>query len=613
MDASGALIPAPESTRPCNTKPCITYAYVTSDWTSCSGPCGTRTRAVACVAFSTSATNSLSVDAAHCASIGPPPPASEPCPDTCTFCDQHQCSNGGVCDSVAGACVCPGGVTGLLCQASLACASVVSADGVCCPSGAVLTLNDACCVGSLDGHGACCPLPSTVNACGECGGSPSALLSSTSGDCCDNGVTDASGACCPSGAVDDFGVCDGNNASGAQAVTLAVGLGGAAASATQADLDDPSSPVRTALDATLVDLLAGSLDRPPSSISITSVTLTVRRRALAPHGRGLTSGAQVDFTLLPYGGENNLPAGQLEDLITAAGPSAGVTVQGVTGTAPVTVCGNGACEVGERPDLRAGTGCSEDCPFPIAVCGAVAGKVCNGAGACTASSSGGQCACFSQQGYAGALCSQCASGFVGQAVNGSVACTRLQASSSRTTPLPPSPSSTNLLPVVAGVVGGGVAVLALVAFALWRSKSRATRTVRVVAVAGSKVVSPVPGTSAVRPDGSPSPGPVSREGFLAGDATLRVSANPYSGASRPQGQGQGHGQGQGSASPRGPPPPAHGGANADTRRSLRSLAYAPSSGGGGGGASAGYARGGPVTPPLSARRGTARSEDSVGV
>ena len=85
-----------------------------------------------------------------------------------------------------------------------------------------------------------------------------------------------------------------------------------------------------------------------------------------------------------------------------------LSVQGVLGTSLLPVCGNGVCEAGERPDLTTGAGCGQDCPYPVATCGAVGGAVCNGAGACIATPSGGQCACRTSQGYTGTLCGSAA-------------------------------------------------------------------------------------------------------------------------------------------------------------------------------------------------------------
>ena len=114
----------------------------------------------------------------------------------------------------------------------------------------------------------------------------------------------AGGTCC-SGVVDSYGACNGNDASGVQQVTLAVAL---PAGMTQAMMNDVNSPQRQQFDAELRALLARVLGRSEDKIVVTNVRLTRRLGVVAGGGgRALTVGASADSSLLPYGGDNNVP------------------------------------------------------------------------------------------------------------------------------------------------------------------------------------------------------------------------------------------------------------------------------------------------------------------
>lgn len=118
------------------------------------------------------------------------PAKTAACPK-CAFCEdyaQYQgCSKRGPCRSDA--CTCNPGTSGSICDIDLDCASeVLTPEKTCCASG-VVDAEGACCEGGVGGvvptvdyEGACCAAGS-VDACGVCGGSGTAV--DVHGECCE--------------------------------------------------------------------------------------------------------------------------------------------------------------------------------------------------------------------------------------------------------------------------------------------------------------------------------------------------------------------------------------------------------------------------------------------
>jgi hypothetical protein len=243
----------------------------------------------------------------------PPPPLNQ------SFCATTRCSGHGTCNELAQACLCEDGYTGVVCQkynstnaGPVASSNSTEGNGgqenssgggsggggsrpkscdgprdvtsTCCGTGSVLTPQGTCCSPvsvnttvngttftrrsrpRLTPNGTCCP-SGNVNVCGVCDGPKGAVLSAAGG-CCPGGVLDAGGLCCASGTLDSFGVCDGTDATGTQQVTLAVNASGVVVpgngTITSADLADPASPVRIAVEEAVKEDVATKLDRDPS-------------------------------------------------------------------------------------------------------------------------------------------------------------------------------------------------------------------------------------------------------------------------------------------------------------------------------------------------------------
>jgi len=250
--------------------------------------------------------------------------------------------------------------------------------------------------------------------------------------------------------LDSFGVCDGGDASGQQTVTM--GVSGVTVAG---DPTDPTDPAFNELGGAIKGDVAGSLGRDEADVDVSSIKASSRRRRVVAV-RQLTGGSyQADVVLLPYGGPNALPDYVLESSLVHG--SALFTFDAFVGASVSGVCGNGACEAGERPDANAGvTGCPADCPYPVVTCAGANGRECNGAGLCVASSGGvGSCLCYSSGGYGGDACDSCASGYTS---NGAGYCEKVVSS----VQAPPKKSSDDVTgAVVGGVVGGGGGAIAV--------------------------------------------------------------------------------------------------------------------------------------------------------
>ena len=224
-----------------------------------------------------------------------------------------------------------------------------------------------------------------------------------------------------------------------------------------ADLTNPLSSARIAIDAAVAAVIADKLGRPSNKVTVTGVTITSSQRLLgqlqqqqqaqspqqqhrqlhslhvipsARHLAGSSTTVSIQTSLLPYGGANNLPQGLLSSLLQSntSSPSSSTSngavapvfaLQGVTSTTLLPQCGNGVCESGERPGsagASGGTACAADCPFPVLNCPTVNGSVCNNAGVCvsatgssavTVNGFNGMCNCWILQGYTGDACDAC--------------------------------------------------------------------------------------------------------------------------------------------------------------------------------------------------------------
>ena len=125
------------------------------------------------------------------------PPLRKPNPLSCS--GHGTCVNtvNGTTGETSGLCQCSSGYSGTVCETQSSCGGLTDGRGQCCPASAILDVNFECCVGVLAANGSCCA-SGILNACGECDGPVTAVVS-VIGQCCALGVLDASGLCCGSG------------------------------------------------------------------------------------------------------------------------------------------------------------------------------------------------------------------------------------------------------------------------------------------------------------------------------------------------------------------------------------------------------------------------------
>lgn len=503
----------PPSTRSCNPQPCVNYAFVIGAWSGCDIGCGgNETRAVDCVAANATGEFQEATTLA-CVRAGLlQPPDIEVC-NSCTFCESTSCSGHGVCLTSSQSCVCEAGYTGTYCSSTPSCTGILDSSGACCAgSNSVLTSSGTCCSGGhpvLSFNGSCCS-DGNLNACGVCDGPASAVISAI-GTCCVGGVLDSSGLCCESGSLDSFGVCDGLDASGIDVIGLTTGL---PLSLSSSDVGNPLSPARQAYVSALLAFVAANLNRSVSTIELGALSLSPSRRVLQrfDSARDLSTALAVSVNLLPYGGPNVLPQEVVSELLMSSSPSSNlVMLTSVTSSSPGSVCGNGVCETGERPNAALGiVGCSSDCAYPILSCpvASVSGKVCNGVGVCVS----GSCLCSAAQGYAGDACDSCAVGFV-PGLSGS--CVKVE-TVQYVAPAAHASHSGVIIGVVVGaaiVIGLSVAVYAL---RVRRKRERALRKLHpvddvtvAIDVRASRYMSPTGGPRGGPPFGGPGDNAVS--------------------------------------------------------------------------------------------------------
>jgi hypothetical protein len=321
----------------------------------------------------------------------------------------------------------------------------ISANGTCCSSGDAIDANGTCCDG---GRG--------VDACGVCGGDGSTI--DALGACCggEAGRLDARGLCCPAGAqIDECGVCGGGSEC-ALRVRLGVSLGQTAVAA------GTGQERRRLLRSRIEELIAAALRGakgpfgfPAGREAFGALGMPwLRREQVAVVGEeqeDAEDGAAsvvVEVAVTAQTKNNNVTSPQIPStaralLLLRSLEGARLELEGsgdqgddasigpVLAVTRAGVCGDGVCQVNERPAPGNPRSCHEDCPFPYLTCppflpppqngGSSSGgggsgtappspprpSPCNGVGTCHTAL--GACACF--RGYAGPDCGRCALGY----------------------------------------------------------------------------------------------------------------------------------------------------------------------------------------------------------
>ena len=429
QDAADSLCPsaALETERICNTRKCVTYSWGIGTYGACSKTCGggTMTRSVKCegsdgvVLANNESCNKIKamrkpVAVGKCNTV------------KCDKCAMvrgggKECSGHGSCAAATGACTCTDGYAGMQCDAPPGCSGVLDKKDRCCLG--TLNPDGTCCkssgskVASITADGGCCR-SGVLDVCGKCDGTATAI--DAIGTCCSPpGAIGEDSLCCPSGVFDTCGVCAGDdsscNVSGG--LTLEPPVGETADSV----LADAGKLQKFKDD--FADNLVAALGVPADAVSVSAVVKQARRRRLLQGvvARRLASGDldakfQIEQAKVSAaGGAAKSAVDVTSSLADAAasgiGAFAGATVAAAE---PAAVCGNGACEGGERcTDPSCSTGCTGDCPYQVKACPTAwwpNGGECAGRGKCIGAS--GACDCFTKQGYVGAACDECAEGYV---------------------------------------------------------------------------------------------------------------------------------------------------------------------------------------------------------
>ncbi|CAL8467725.1 g7263 [Coccomyxa elongata] len=469
---------APVVSKPCAAATaCTAVMWQTGAWSVCQS--GSATRSVTCI----DGQGSLTASEECTRALGEAPEAVRMCGLLgCT--SDAACLNGGTCNVTAAACACRPGFAGPTCSISLGdcaggnaasplsgplnassplcCATgVVDKQGACCSSG-VVSNGGVCCVASpgaaatLDRAGQCCA-SGQLDVCGTCGGNATAV--DITGACC-AGSLDAGGRCCPAPAVlDEFGVCGGRSSSGVLALNLATttnstqGLGDSASSeyaaysqrlltdlgarlgvnATQISLKAltlPSTASRRLLssDIPIIDgiVQAAATSHPSSMLDAQNFAFVailgaagskhlahaVMHPSRLAHGRALaqdSSAAAVDasvWVIPPYG---PLTYAQLLLLLngTSSEHGSAVSLSGIRSFSKSGLADNGLCELGELPTADS-PGVPSDCPLTYQAVPADANRTtCSSHGMPVAAQ--GLCQCYI--GYDGPACGSCGDGY----------------------------------------------------------------------------------------------------------------------------------------------------------------------------------------------------------
>jgi hypothetical protein len=390
-------------TRECNTAPCELFSWVQTNWSKCSSDCGggTQVRNVTCVdsqgapAPSSSCNDSLR------------PPNSRVCnSQSCDICDASICLGRGEC--TADECDCSDKYSGSQCEVHSSCSSgivdslleccksgVLDSSGTCCPEGSTVDNNGACCKGVLD-------------ICGVCNGDNNVV--DIQGQCCN--VVDADGICCSTGLIDECGVCNGIG----NTCNIILGVNLRVPSEIVADNGVQPASIDAYLDqiANLTGIAAAriSLGEVYIDPSVSNRRLMHAKRALlqSPESSSDFTNLIVQVEIAPDVTQpTDVPfsSAYYADIISEASSKYGSEkfgIEGIPFSSRSGVCGNGICELGERPaeGIDAGT-CPEDCGLPTKVC--LDG--CSNGGVCLPAS--GVCQCRAE--YDGPSCSECAEGY----------------------------------------------------------------------------------------------------------------------------------------------------------------------------------------------------------
>jgi hypothetical protein len=406
--------------RVCNTRKCTTYGWDIGAFDTCSKTCGggVMTRSVNC-----KGSDGKAAAASKC-KMSTPKTSSKCNTASCDKCamvrtDSKTCSGHGTCASATGACTCGGGYTGMQCDTPPGCSGV-------------LDKHDRCCLGTLNPDGTCCKSTSTtiiaaisaeggccrsgqLDVCGVCDGTATAV--DAIGTCCSPpGVIGEDSLCCPSGTFDTCGVCEGDDSSCnvAGAVVVAAPIG-----QTAVETVGDATKLSTFKDGFKASLVT-ALGVPADAVSIGTVTVKAARHRLLVGARRLaadTLDASFNLEQAKVAAAGSAVSAvevtsKLSDAVAEGSADfAGATVSDAQ---PAAVCGNGACERGERcTDAGCTTGCMGDCPYQVKLCPTAwwpnSGE-CSSRGKCIGAS--GACVCFTKQGYVGAACDECAEGYV---------------------------------------------------------------------------------------------------------------------------------------------------------------------------------------------------------
>ena len=429
QDAADSLCPsaALETERICNTRKCVTYSWDIGAYSACSKTCGggAMTRSVNCTGSDLIA----QANDESCNKIKRmrKPVAVGKCNTAkCDKCAMvrgggKECSGHGSCAAATGACTCTGGFTGPQCDAPPGCSGVLDKKDRCCLG--TLNPDGTCCkssgsrVASITADGGCCR-SGVLDVCGKCDGTATAI--DAIGTCCSPpGTIGEDSLCCPSGVFDTCGVCAGDDSSCnvKGGLTLAPPAGETADSV----LAD-AGKLQTFKDGFKVNLVA-TLGVPEGAVSVGAVVKQNGRRRLLQGvaARRLASGDldasfQIEQAKVSAAGGAAKSAVDVTSSLADAAASGSGAFSGATVAAaePAAVCGNGACEGGERcTDSTCSTGCTGDCPYQVKACPTAwwtNGGECAGRGKCIGAS--GACDCFTKQGYVGAACDECADGYV---------------------------------------------------------------------------------------------------------------------------------------------------------------------------------------------------------